>query len=220
VTQGGAKVSWISALMPREDKFFDLFHRHAQTLVAGAKALRRLLEGGEGVAPACQEIIDQEHRADLIAREVLLAVRRTFITPFDRGDIQDLITSLDDAIDQMENTAKTITLFDIRAFEAPMRQMADIIVEAAGLTLEAVGLLGKLRQNSARLNAIAEEITRIEEIADQLYDQGRKALYLEHRTSDVMAFIVGADIYSHLEKVVDRFEDVANKISGIIIENV
>ena len=213
-------MSWISALMPREDKFFDLFHRHALTLVAGAQALRRLLEGGEGVEQACQEIIDQEHGADVIAREVLLAVRRTFITPFDRGDIQDLITSLDDAIDQMENTAKTILLFDIRAFEAPMRQMADIIVEAAGLTLEAVGLLGKLRQNSARLNAIAEEITRIEEIADQLYDQGRKALYLEHRTSDVMAFIVAADIYSHLEKVVDRFEDVANKISAIVIENV
>lgn len=213
-------MSWISALMPKEERFFDLFHRHAQTLLAGAKALRTLLDGGEGVPGACQEIIDQEHQADVIAREVLLAVRRTFITPFDRGDIQDLITSLDDAIDQMQNTAKTITLFDVRAFAPPMRQMADIIVTAAELTLEAVGLLGKMRQNSARLNAIAEEITRIEEMADQLYDQGRKALYLEHRTADVMSFIVGTDIYSHLEKVVDRFEDVANRISGILIENV
>ncbi|HEY5106058.1 MAG TPA: DUF47 domain-containing protein [Caulobacteraceae bacterium] len=212
-------MNWIQALLPREEKFFGLFHDHALTLVAGAKALRVLLDGGEGVEGACREIVLQEHQADLISREVLLAVRRTFITPFDRGDIQDLITSLDDAIDQMENTAKTIVLFDVRLFAPSMRQMADIIVQAAQLTLEAVDLLAKMKANGPRLNAIAEEITRIEERADQLYDEGRKALYVEHRTADVMSFIVGADIYSHLEKVVDRFEDVANRISGILIEN-
>ena len=59
----------------------------------------------------------REHEADEITREVLLAVRRTFITPFDRGDIKDLITSMDDAIDQMHKTAKAITLFELRSFE-------------------------------------------------------------------------------------------------------
>jgi hypothetical protein len=86
--------------------------------------------------------------------------------------------------------------------------------------LEAVGLLAAMRGNTARLNAIAVEVAAIEEKADALYDQGRKALYLAHQASDTMGFIVGVDIYSHLEKVVDRFEDVANQISGIVIENV
>ncbi len=213
-------LGWFQALMPKEERLFGLFRRHALTLVAGARALRVLLDGGEGMAQASAEIARHEDEADAITREVLLAVRRTFITPFDRGDVQDLVTSLDDAIDQMLKTAKTITLFEVRRFEPQMRQMADIVIQAAELTLEAVELLAGMRQNTARLNAIAEEITRIEENADSLYDQGRKALYLEHRASHAMDFIVGVDIYSHLEKVVDRFEDVANQISGIVIENV
>ena len=213
-------LGWFQALMPREDRLFGLFRRHALTLVAGAESLRVLLDGGEGAPEACAAIARHEDEADAITREVLLAVRRNFITPFDRSDVQDLVTSLDDAIDQMLKTAKTVTLFEVGRFEPRMREMADIIIHAARLTLEAVELLAAMRQNTARLNAIAEEIAQIEETADRLYDEGRKALFVEHRASDAMEFIVGVDIYSHLEKVMDRFEDVANQISGIVIENV
>ena len=208
------------ALMPREDKFFAQFDEHARTLVDGAVALRDLLEGGSGVAEACARIARHEERADAIARAVLLGVRRTFITPFDRGDINELINLLDDAIDQMKKTAKAITLFEVSSFELPMRQMADIILRCAELTVEAVGLLHAMQQHAVRITAIAEEITRLEEQADELNDQGIKALYHKYRGGDVMVFIVGNEIYNHLEKVVDRFEDVANRISGIIIEQV
>jgi uncharacterized protein Yka (UPF0111/DUF47 family) len=101
-----------------------------------------------------------------------------------------------------------------------MRQMADIILRCAELTVEAVGLLGSMRDSQARINTIAEEITRLEEQADELNDAGIKALYLKYKGGDAMAFIVGNEIYDHLEKVVDRFEDVANRISGILIEQV
>jgi uncharacterized protein Yka (UPF0111/DUF47 family) len=147
-------------------------------------------------------------------------VRRSFITPFDRGDIKDLIGLLDDSIDQMQKTAKAITLFEVTSFEMSMRQMADIILRCAELTVEAVALLGSMRENSGRINAITEEITRLEEQADELNDAGIKALYLKHKGGDAMDFIVGSEIYRHLEKVVDRFEDVANRISGIVIEQV
>jgi len=211
---------FFQALMPREEKFFTQFNAHARTLVDGAVALRDLLEGGAGVAEACRRIVAHENEADAIARDVLLGVRRTFITPFDRGDIKELINQLDDAIDQMQKTAKAITLFEVTDFELQMRQMADIILRCAELTVEAVGLLSSMQQNAPRINAIAEEITRLEEQADDLNDQGIKALYKKHRGGDTMGFIVGNEIYDHLEKVVDRFEDVANKISGIIIEQV
>ena len=94
------------------------------------------------------------------------------------------------------------------------------IVQAALLTAEAVALLPNMRQNAARLNELAVQVTQIEDHSDTLYDEGRKALFLAHRAGDPMAFIVGVDIYSHLEKVLDRFEDVANRISGIVIEQV
>lgn len=211
---------FFQALMPREEKFFALFDRHARTLVEGALALRDLLEGGAGVADACRRIVAHENDADAVAREVLIRVRRTFITPFDRGDIIDLIGLLDDSIDQMQKTAKAITLFQVREFQPHMRQMGDIILRCAELTVEAVGLLGAMRENVARINAINEEITRLEEQADELNDAGIRALFLAHRGGDVMDFIVGNEIYDHLEKVVDRFEDVANRISGIVVEQV
>ena len=216
----GTMLTWFQALMPKELKFFDLFSAHAEKLVEGATALREVLQGGDDVAGACARVVAHEDAADAITREVLLNVRRSFITPFDRSDIQDLITSLDDAIDQMHKTVKVVSLFELREFEDPMREMADIIVEAALLTREAVGLLGSMRQNAARLNQLTEQITQIEDRSDAIYDAGRKALFLAHRNSDPMAFVVGVDIYSHLEKVMDRFEDVANCISGIVIEQV
>ena len=97
---------WFNALLPREEKFFDLFSRHSRTLVSGAEALRAMLEGGDAVAPNYQLVMDREHDADDITRDILIAVRRTFITPFDRGAIKELITSMDNSIDQCRRPQK------------------------------------------------------------------------------------------------------------------
>lgn len=213
-------LGWFQALMPKELKFFELFNAHAETLVEGAAALRDVLQGGEGVADACARVDAHEDAADAITREVLVNLRRTFITPFDRGDIKDLITSLDDAIDQMRKTAKVVSLYELREFTEPMREMADLIMQAAVLTKEAVALMDKMAQNAPRLNQITEQIVHIEDRSDAIYDAGRKTLFQLHRKDDPMAFFIGVDLYSHLEKVMDRFEDVANRISGVVIEQV
>jgi hypothetical protein len=212
-------LSWFQALMPKEGRFFDLFEAHAKTLCAGARSLRELLNGGDRVPELCAEVARHENDADNITREAMLAVRRTFITPFDRSDIIDLISSMDDAIDQMHKTAKAITLFEQRQFQPLMVQLGEIIVKAADLTAEATPLLRSLKTNAARLNQIAEEVTRLEDESDKLYDDGIAALYRGPAKKDPMAYIVGAEIYDHLEKVVDRFEDVANRISGVLIEH-
>jgi predicted phosphate transport protein (TIGR00153 family) len=211
-------LGWFRALMPKEARFFELFAHHARVTLAGAEALRALLKGGDDLARCCKEISKYENEADEITREVLTALRRTFITPLDRGDIKDLITSMDDAIDQMNQTAKVIALFELRSFEQPMQEMGEIIVRAAKLMMEAVPLLSSLGKQSSRLNALTEEMIRIEEQADQLHDQGRKELFLTQK--DAIAFVIGTEVYGHLEMVVDRFEDVANEISAIVIENV
>jgi uncharacterized protein len=212
-------LNWFQALLPKEDGFFRLYEAHATTLCAGARALRSLLDGGERTAEFCAEVARHENDADAITRDVLLAVRKTFITPFDRSDIIALITSMDDAIDQMHKTAKAITLFEVRQFQPHMRELGDIIVKSADLTAQAVPQLRALRNNSVRLNALVEEVTQLEEQSDHLYDAGMAALYKGEGRADPMAFIVGSEIYDHLEKVVDRFEDVANRISGVLIEH-
>jgi uncharacterized protein len=212
-------IRFFQALMPREEQFFGMFSRHAATLIQGAAALRDVLEGGPDVAVNCERIMVHENEADDIAREAMLAVRRTFITPFDRADIISLVTSLDDAIDQMQKTAKAILLFEVATFEPEMRELGDVIVKAAGLTANAVDLLGGMRRNVAQLNKLTEEINGLEDFSDRIYDRGLKSLYLGRGKADPMAYIVGAEIYDHLEKVVDRFEDVSNGVSGILIEH-
>ena len=207
------------AIMPKEDRFFGLFDRHAATLVDGARALRDVLDGGPGVAAGCQRVMDHEDAADDVAREALLLMRRAFITPFDRSDIRRLVNSLDDSIDQMQKTAKAILLFEVEGFEPEMRELGDLIIACAGKTVEMVGGLRNIQKSVDRLNALTAEVVALESQSDDIYDRGMKALFLKVKGGDALDFIVGAEIYDHLEKVVDRFEDVANGVNGILIEH-
>jgi hypothetical protein len=215
-------LGWFQAIMPKEERFFDLFEQHAKIVVAGAEALRSLLQGGEKVESCRERILTLENEADEVARQVLTAVRRTFITPFDRSDIQDLIGSLDDAIDQMNKTAKIITLFEVRSFQPQMQQMGEMSLQASKLVLEAMPLLRNIGKNAGQLNTLTEQIIRVEERADQLHDEGRKALFIANRDANAgntMNFTIGTEIYDHLEKVVDRLEDVANEINALVIDH-
>ncbi len=212
-------LNWFQAVMPKEDRFFDLFEAHAATLVKGADALQHLMRGGDETPEWCRRIVEHENEADDVAREVLHAVRRSFITPFDRSDIRGLTNSLDDTIDQMQKTAKAVTLYEVRAFEPKMAELAAIAVRCAAMTAEAVSLLSAMRKNRDRLNALTEQITRLETESDTVYDEGMKTLFLAHRNGDALNFMIGAEIYDHLEKVVDRFEDVANRINGVLVEH-
>ncbi|MDH6232517.1 putative phosphate transport protein (TIGR00153 family) [Mesorhizobium soli] len=213
-------LGWFRALMPREDRFFDLFAKHSRIVVTAAETLEKLLAGGEDVEKYGRQIMELENQADAITHEVMLAVRKSFITPFDRSDIQDLIQSMDDAIDMMRKTVKTVILYEQKSFDPLMREMGTTIVSAARLIDEAIPLLNKIGPNATRLSAIASEVTRIEGRSDELHDQGLKDLFRRHGNSDPMAYLIGREIYAELEKVVDRFEDVADEISGIVIENV
>jgi predicted phosphate transport protein (TIGR00153 family) len=214
-------LGWFQALMPKETRFFDLFEKHAEIVVAGAQALQAMLHGTDTVENCGRRIFEREAEADEITRQVLLAVRRTFITPFDRSDIQDLTASMDDAIDQMNKTAKNVLLFEVASFEPEMKEMGDVILKAATLARETVPLLRSIGTNAGQINKLTEEMIRVEEHADHLHDQGRKALFLATRQGkgDLMNFVIGADVYDHLEKVVDRFEDVANQVNAIVIDH-
>jgi len=212
-------LGWFQKLLPKETKFFDLFESHAVTLVAGARALEGLLAGTASIAEGSAEVLRQEDRADGIAEQVILEVGRTFITPFDRGDIEELIGSMDDAIDQMQKTVKTITLYEVESFAPRMTELGTVIVQASERVAVLLPMLRDIKRHAASISHLAKEIGAIEERSDELHDQGLKALFKAHRGSDTMPFIVGAEIYDHLEKVVDRLEDVAKRVSRIVLEH-
>ena len=205
--------------MPKEERFFVLFNRHAELLVHGAEALKAVLAGGEAMTQNCARVVQCETQADQVTLEVIQAVRRTFITPFERGDITDLISLMDDAVDQMRQTVKAIGLFELREFDPLMRQLGDVILLSAQKTAEIVGLLSTMKKEADRLHVLTQEIRQLEEHSDELHDQGLKRILQTNGRSDAMAFIIGSAMYEHLEKVVDRFENVANRISDILTEH-
>jgi predicted phosphate transport protein (TIGR00153 family) len=211
---------WFQRLMPRQDVFFPVFERHAAVIVKAAIALRGMIVNGDQLKLRFQEVLALENEADSIAHEVLLGLRTTFITPFDREDIQKLITSMDDAVDQCKRTAKAIVLFEVTTFEPEMRSMANSIVECAELVQRAVSMLSDVGGNATKLNEIGLQITRIEGSTDDMYDRGLELLYQKVKGGNAIEFIRGSEIYKHLEDTVDSLDDVGDEIEGIVIEHV
>jgi predicted phosphate transport protein (TIGR00153 family) len=219
IRRGFRMFHWFQALLPRQGNFFGLFEAHAVTLTAGSDALVRLLQGGPGMQDHIREIIEREEEADSIIREVMQTVRRTFLTPFDRSAIISLISSMDDAIDQMQQTAQAISLYEVKEFDQEMKDIAAIIVDAARLIAEALPLLRNISDNGVRLHELTERLVKMEGQSDEIHAAGLKALFRAHGQSNTLRFIVAREIYSHLERVVDRFEDVANEIDGLVIDH-
>ena len=212
-------LGWVRAIMPKEDRFFDLFERHAKLVVAGAEGLRAAIEGGPDLSRHVKTVMDREDDADAVTREVLEAVRRSFITPFDRGDIKDLITAMDDAIDQMRKTMKTVVLFNVTAFEPEMRRMAECAVEGARVVEQVVPLLRSVGTHAAEISRLAARMSEIEGETDDLHDEARRRLF-QKGPAHALDFWVASEILDHLESVMDRMEDVAHEVHSIVIEHV
>ena len=210
--------NWFQRLLPKTGDFFGMFEAHAATLVAAADALAKLVDGGSPHEEYIAEIHRREHEADDIIRQVLTTVRRTFLTPFDRGAITSLIGAMDDAIDEMQSTARAVDLYELRTFEPEMREMVAMIAEAASLTAEAMPLLRDITRSGTRIHEITEKMVRLEGDADDAHANGLKKAF-QSQADRPMQFMVSREIYKHLERITDAFEDVANEIDGIVIDH-
>ena len=150
---------------------------------------------------------------------MLQTVRQTFLTPFDRSSITALIGSMDDAIDEMQAAASAIELYEIKEFGQEMRDMAAIIVDSARLVAEAMPLLRNVGANGGRLHELTERLVRMEGHADEINASGLRRLFKETRKDDALHFITRQEMFKRLERVVDRFEDIANEIDGLVIDH-
>jgi len=210
--------NWFQRLLPRTSDFFGMFEAHAATLVAAANAMSEMVEGRTPPEDHIREIDRREHEADEIIRQVLRSVRQTFLTPFDRGSITSLIAAMDDTIDEMQSTARAIDLYELTSFEPQMKEMARMIEECADLTAQAIPLLRNISSNGARIHSLTEKVVRLEGMADDAHAKGLKRAF-QQDSERPMRFIIAREIYKHLERITDAFEDVANEIDGIVIDH-
>lgn len=211
--------AWFQRLLPRKGDFFGMFEAHSATLVAAADALRQLASDGATPQKLLETIQEHEHRADDIIRQVLTAVRKTFLTPFDRGAITSLIGAMDDAIDDMLAAARSIELYELHELRPEMKQIIDLISEAARVTAEAVPLLRNVSGNGTKLHQLTGRLVELEGEADDIHAAGLKRAFQEVARTSSLDFAVAREVFKNLERVTDAFEDVANQIDGIVIDH-
>jgi len=213
-------LDWFRRLVPQSGDFFTLFERHSAACVAAAEALAKLVRHEGDFGRLCAEIRDREHEADEIIRTVLNEVRQTFLTPFDRGAIIALIGAMDDTIDEIHACASAIELYDFSDFEPEMKEMADKVLAAMKMIDEGLPLLRDVTRNGDKLHELTAQVVRMEGEVDSIHDRGLKSNFTRAKgTGDTLRFMVGREIYKHLERIADEFEDVANQIDGIVVDH-
>ena len=201
------------SLVPREQRFYDLFEQQATILVSAGVLLKEAL-ADMGDLPARQrEIKDLEHLGDKITYETVRTLNETFVTPFDHEDISALAAGLDDILDYIEEIADTVNLYGIMTIPRPASELADLLAQAVVQLEQAVGKLRSGKKDGEH----AIEVHRLEDVGDSTSRRAIAELFQGQH--DPLEVIKLKDLYTLLEDALDRCEDVANVIENIAIKN-
>ena len=200
-------------VVPRDDRFYDLFDQAAGATVEAAVLLRDLLANGGDRVRAHEEIRRLEHVGDEVTREIVRHLNTSFVTPFDREDIHALSSTLDDILDAIEAVADLMVLHNIDKALNEMEEQADVLVRAAEQTREAVSRLRGFRD----LEEVWQEIHRLEDEGDQVYR--RTVARLFSGDFDAMSVLRWKDLVDQLEAAVDSCEQVATVVESIALKH-
>jgi predicted phosphate transport protein (TIGR00153 family) len=203
-------------LMPRDERFVERICRHSAHVVDGAVQFREIVAGGD-YEQHCKELFRLEQAADDVTHEIVHAVHASFITPFDRSEILELTTALDDTIDLMKDAARRMGLYQV-AYTPEMRGMADCAVRASTAIRDALPALNNIGRSQAVFAEMQQKVRAAESEADEMLQRGLKTLFAgPGPAGDKFAI---EKVYELIEAVVDRCEDVTDVIAGIVVEHV
>jgi predicted phosphate transport protein (TIGR00153 family) len=206
----------LGRLMPREGRFFDIFNAHAARIVEGSKELAEMIGNFSELEAHAQRIDGIERAADKLTHECITLLHKTFITPFDRDQIHQLITAMDDILDLIQDVAESVALYDLRRVTPEAKQLAEICQMCCDRVQAMIGLLTDLKRSEAIFKC-SEEIDRLESDADRVMRAALSKLFREE--NDLKQVMKLRVVYELLESITDRCEDVANIVEGIILEN-
>jgi uncharacterized protein len=201
------------SLVPREQRFYDLFEQQAAILVSAGVLLKEALDDMGNLPARRREIKDLEHQGDKITYETMRTLNETFVTPFDHEDISALAAGLDDILDYIEEIADTVNLYGITSIPRPAGELADLLAQAVAQLEQAVGKLRSGKKGSE----FVIEVHRLEDVGDSTSRRAIAELF--HGQHDPLDVIKLKDLYSLLEDALDRCEDMANVIENIAIKN-
>lgn len=207
-------------LMPKEGKYFDLFNAHAELIVKGGRELTALIgalaDTPEQAARHAEAIDDIERAADQITHDTLAQLHTSFITPFDRDEIHQLINGMDDILDIIQDVAESMTLYDIHRVPADAKVLAEVTDQCC-TRIEALVRLLHSMDNAPAILKLCHEIDDLESDADRMLREAMSKVFREE--ADVRQVIKLKEMYELLESVTDRCKDVAGTVEAIVLEN-
>jgi predicted phosphate transport protein (TIGR00153 family) len=201
--------------MPREEKFFDLFDEAAEILVQASKTFMAMLSEFDRLPERAEELKKAEHACDLVVERIIKALDRSFVTPLDREDIHALATSLDNVLDNMEETAYRLLAFRLDKPTPQQNEMGAIIQECCAHVARAIHLCRKMKELD-QIEISLREIGRLENKADSIYRTVEAKLFSE--PPEILTLIKLRELYGWLEETVDACRAVAQVISEILIK--
>jgi predicted phosphate transport protein (TIGR00153 family) len=199
--------------VPREERFFDLFVDDAQNVLTAARMLVEFFGSYDQRERIASQLIDLEHKGDGIAHDIGNRLESTFVTPFDREDIHQLITRLDDVLDFIEEVADTCILYKIPEPTPTAAEQAEIIVQQCEELLRALQKLKGFKNVAPHWI----EVHRLENEGDRIVRRAIADLFTNG--TDPVQLIKWKDVYSILEDTIDACEDVANVIERIVVKH-
>jgi predicted phosphate transport protein (TIGR00153 family) len=201
-------------LLPREEQYFTLFAQMTSYINDAARTLVEMLAHQDGdYQEYVQRIKSIEHACDDLTHNVSTRLNQSFITPFDREDIYMMSKALDDVVDLIDGAARAVVMYDIHTATEPAKQLAGVIQRMALQLNEVVSILQKPKGVTERL----VELHRLENEGDDIYHRAVAALF--HERGDPLEVLKWKDVYEKLEAAIDRCENVANIIEGVIIKH-
>lgn len=203
-------------LLPKKTGFFELFSRHAALGVEGAQLLQTLIGDLSKAEELAARIHGVEHEADRICQQTMEMLHTSFITPIDRGDIHRISSTLDDVLDNIEATSQCLWLYEIRTEQPEVREMSANLLAATQALKATVDSLSP-RIEPGRTRKLAASVKQVEKQNDRLLRGATARLFRE--ASDPRALVMWKEIYANIEDAIDRCEDVANVIEGVVLEN-
>jgi predicted phosphate transport protein (TIGR00153 family) len=200
-------------LIPREERFFDLFVEEAANVLDGARQLETMLRTYENPDKSAKKIRETESKGDDISRDIGQRLEQSFVTPFDREEIHALIGGLDDILDGIEQIADTFVLYNIAAPTKTSVKQAAIVVQCCETIHQALANLRGFKG----IDGYLENVFKLEAEADRLARHAIAGLFDDSvKTIEVLKW---KDIYSLLEDTVDKCEDVAQIIERIVVKH-
>jgi len=210
---GFNKETVVFKLIPKEEKFFDMFISMAQNAHESSKLLTLMMEQPDKIRDTAESIKALEHKGDRMPHDLIVKLNKTFIVPIDREDIYGLSSKLDDVTDLIESIARRLVLFKVTEVSEAALELARILQRSTAAIVIAVSEL----QNGMKVMDPCIEINRLEDEADHIYHLALAKLFEAEK--DPIALIKWKELYEKLEASLDRCEDVANVIEGIIVKN-